>query len=339
MKWIKDLPDDFTQDFQFGVIGHVDPRAWLKENLKVEKADLDCPITITRDEILQNKLIRESILLDDIGDQAISWTYSNGHVLDDDIQTTGCCIVEDEMRRISMASQNISSVPDLSKLTTLISLELFECGALSDVSNVARLTNLKTLDLRSCAALSDLSALGTMTALSALKLSFCGALSDVAGLAGMNNLVSLDLSWCTALTDISGLLDMTSLTSLDLSGCDNLTDISGLLDMTSLTSLDLYGCDNLTDLSALESLSGLTRLVIRIDSLEDIFSGKSFPPRISRFKWMQSHQKFVGSRGVDQPDDDAIRMQQSRLLLPKRPEELDHIGIDRAENLSRICQI
>ena len=281
MKWIKDLPDDFTQDFQFGVIGHVDPRAWLKENLKVEKADLDCPITITRDEILQNKLIRESILLDDIGDQAISWTYSNGHVLDDDIQTTGCCIVGDEMRRISMARQNIISVPDLSELTTLISLELSNCP-LSDVSNVARLTNLKTLDLSWCAALSDLSALGTMTALSALKLSDCGALSDVSGLAGMNNLVSLDLSWCTALTDTSGLLDMTSLTSLDLSGCDNLTDISGLLDMTSLTSLNLFGCDNLTDLSALESLSGLTRLDIRIESLEDIF----FLARLSRLEYL-----------------------------------------------------
>ena len=29
MKWIEDLPDDFTQDFRFSVTGVDDPHAWL----------------------------------------------------------------------------------------------------------------------------------------------------------------------------------------------------------------------------------------------------------------------------------------------------------------------
>ena len=35
MKWIQDLPNDFTQDFRFSVSGVDDPHTWLNDKLKL----------------------------------------------------------------------------------------------------------------------------------------------------------------------------------------------------------------------------------------------------------------------------------------------------------------
>ena len=44
MKWIQDLPDDFTQDFKFSVTGVDDPHTWLNDELETRptRVGLDC---------------------------------------------------------------------------------------------------------------------------------------------------------------------------------------------------------------------------------------------------------------------------------------------------------
>ena len=271
MKWIQDLPDDFTQDFKFSVTGVDDPHTWLNDELKLGQREWDSIVTLTRDEILEVPLIRESILIDDLGEDVISWGYWNKHGLEGDIPTTGCCVVDDVIRRVSLGGQGIVSVPDLSALTGLTSLNLNRCKALQDVSGLSGLTGLTSLNLSSCEALQDVSGLSGLTGLTSLNLSSCEALQDVSGLSGLTGLTSLTLSSCDALQDVSGLSGLTGLTSLNLSSCDALQDVSGLSGLTGLTSLNLCWCDALQDVSVLSGLTGLTSLNLSMcEALQDV---------------------------------------------------------------------
>ena len=100
MKWIEDLPDDFTQDFRFTVTGVDDPHTWLTNHLEIGERNWDDVVTLTRDEIVKVPLLRESIISDDIGEDAIEWSYWVAHELEGGIATNGCCVVHDEIRRV-----------------------------------------------------------------------------------------------------------------------------------------------------------------------------------------------------------------------------------------------
>ena len=153
MKWIEDLPDDFTQDFRFSVSGVDDPHAWLTTSWKLGERNWDDVVTLTRDEILKFQLVRESIISTDTGDAAIEWSYWDAHELEGGIATNGCCVVHDEIRRVSFGGQDITGIPDLSFLTGLTSLNLSKCGALTDVSGLSGLTGLTSLNLSRCDSL------------------------------------------------------------------------------------------------------------------------------------------------------------------------------------------
>ena len=196
MKWIEDLPDDFTQDFRFSVSGVDDPHAWLTKRLKLGIRNWDDVVTLTRDEILKFQLVRESIISTDTGDAAIEWSYWDAHELEGGIATNGCCVVHDEIRRVSFGGQDITGIPDLSFLTGLTSLNLSKCGALTDVSGLSGLTGLTSLNLISCGALTDVSGLSGLTRLTSLNLTACEALTDVSVLSGLTGLTSLNLSEC-----------------------------------------------------------------------------------------------------------------------------------------------
>ena len=193
MKWIEDLPDDFTQDFRFSVSGVDDPHAWLTNQVgNSERRNWDDVVTLTRDEILKFQLVRESIISTDTGDAAIEWSYWDAHELEGGIATNGCCVVHDEIRRVSFGGQDITGIPDLSFLTGLTSLNLSKCGALTDVSGLSGLTGLTSLNLSSCEALTDVSVLSGLTGLTSLNLSWCRAVTDVSGLSGLTGLTSLE---------------------------------------------------------------------------------------------------------------------------------------------------
>jgi internalin A len=177
--------------------------------------------------------------------------------------------------------------PELERLTSLQSLNLFGCSQLSgDLSPLAGLRSLKTLHLSASEHLSgDLSPLAGLTSLQMLYLGGCKHLSgDLTPLAGLTSLQVLDLGGCSQLSgeltplasltslqkldlswspsgDLSPLASLTSLQSLKLSGCGNINDLSPLANLTSLQSLNLSNCNQLSgDLSQLAVLTSLRSL-------------------------------------------------------------------------------
>jgi hypothetical protein len=87
---------------------------------------------------------------------------------------------------------------------------------------LARLASLRSLNLYGCGQFSgNLYPLAGLTSLQLLDLSWCEQLSgDLSPLAGLTSLQSLNLAWFHNLGgDLSPLASLTSLQSLDLSGC------------------------------------------------------------------------------------------------------------------------
>jgi hypothetical protein len=87
--------------------------------------------------------------------------------------------------------------PELGRLTSLQTLNLFYCKQLSgDLSPLASLTSLQSLNLDGCMQLSgDLSPLAGLTSLQSLNLGSCRFSGDLSPLANLTALQSLSLDW------------------------------------------------------------------------------------------------------------------------------------------------
>jgi Leucine-rich repeat (LRR) protein len=135
--------------------------------------------------------------------------------------------------------------PELERLTSLRSLNLFGCQQLSgDLSPLAGFTSLLSLNLKGCELLSgDLSRLAGLTSLQSLNLARRYTISDLSPLAGLVSLQTLNLAGCE-LSDLSPLASLTSLESLDLSLCLNIRRFSPIESLLPrLKRLYLYGCN------------------------------------------------------------------------------------------------
>jgi Leucine-rich repeat (LRR) protein len=181
----------------------------------------------------------------------------------------------------NLTSLNLSScrslfeLSALSGLSSLTSLNLSWCESLFDISALSGLSNLTSLNLSWCESMVELSALSGLSSLSSLWLSRCESLVELSALSGLSSLTSLNLSWCESLVDISALSGLSNLTSLDLSSCESLVDISALLGLSSLTSLNLSSCNSQVDISALLNLSSLTSL--NLSSCESVVELSALP--------------------------------------------------------------
>jgi internalin A len=166
----------------------------------------------------------------------------------------------------------------LASLTWLPTLDLSECGQLSDLTLLASLTSLQTLNLSKCGQLSDLTPLASLTSLQTLNLSKCGQLSDLTPLASLTSLKGLNLGWCEQLSDLTPLASLTSLQWLFLVGCSGLRQFAPLEPvLPTLKELYLFGC-NFRDLPS--EVCGEFPFHVVLDKVlahyEDLKSGQCF---------------------------------------------------------------
>jgi hypothetical protein len=163
-------------------------------------------------------------------------------------------------RKPDLRLEHLSSLDGLQYLTNLTTLDLSDCGQVSDLSPLATLTQLTALDLSSCEQVSDLSPLGKLTQLAWLHLSGCKQVSNLSPLGKLTQLTDLDLSGCKQVSDLSPLGKLTRLTGLDLRGCEQVNDLSPLATLTQMAALDLSSCGQVSDLSPLATLTQLSSL-------------------------------------------------------------------------------
>jgi len=152
--------------------------------------------------------------------------------------------------RIFLPNNNITKIPDLSKLASVTEITIdLSYNKIEDISPLADLPNIVALWLF-CNRISDISPLKGLTHLGGLNL-WNNSISDISPLKGLTELAILILE-DNEIEDVSPLANLTNLNVLILRH-NKITDVSPLAGLTRLSYLDL-SYNQITDASPLETL-------------------------------------------------------------------------------------
>lgn len=191
-----------------------------------------------------------------------------------------------DLQKLTLSSNDITILPDLSMLTKLETFYAFDVP-ITSLSPLGGVTSLQRLQFSNC-DVSDLTPLANLTSLEYLsfastEVTSLGPLSGLdnllslqadsnpigsaAPLTSLSNLLNLNLSH-TAVTDLSDLSSMTQLTDLGLMGND-IDDLTPLAGLTGLNYLGIGG-NRITDLGPLAALTAMTSLSLGDNSISDL---------------------------------------------------------------------
>ncbi len=163
------------------------------------------------------------------------------------------------LEHLTLVNQTASELPDLSMLSKLSQVEIWNCPNLQDVSALSGCPSLTFLHLT--AGVSDLSQISSFQKLRQLDLT-----DDYRALKNLNgfappNLQSLQIH-SESLEDISDLGNCSSLRNLELHS-NRARDYSCLGQLAQLETLDIEYCDNCRDLSSLKNCPNLKRIKLQ----------------------------------------------------------------------------
>jgi len=282
MKWIEDLPDDFTQDFRFTVTGVDDPQAWLASKLGSLHPELEKVHSLTAREILKESVLCETLAQSDQDSEVIHCVFHAGAELQGCPEPVKYTLeINQSIRAICFGPTNFESAPKLTELPDLRVVDFYGSIFLRDLSGLNGLQNLVRVNLDSCDDVVNLApleqsknlvsiglgkikypqkiaGLEKLTSVSVLDLRMSRGLEDLECLAGFENLRELDLRGCRALADISQLGDKVKLKKLRLSSISKVTDYTPLANLHQLEILELTKCEEVVhDLSFLSQLNQL----------------------------------------------------------------------------------
>ncbi|XP_022722656.1 putative disease resistance RPP13-like protein 1 [Durio zibethinus] len=158
----------------------------------------------------------------------------------------------------------LSSVPVMSRLSSLEILTIAFCGGLSLIGDGLFPSSLKNLAIQECRKLSSIPSVeGGISFLQELRVKGCDELSKIEeGQIASTCLRDVYIWKCPKLTSIPSIDGCCSFLSLSLDGCEGLTSLpSGLGTCTSLRDLYISNCTNLKsipeDVCQLQSLLNL----------------------------------------------------------------------------------
>ncbi len=182
-----------------------------------------------------------------------------------------------ELETVSTFYNQITAIPDLSRLKSLRRLEIYDYSEfpITDASGLAGLTALESLFISS-ARLNTLDAFSTLENMRSLRLQGAGLVS-LDGVQNMPGLRELDISG-NPITDFSPLLGLTALKELDAIEMD-LTEVNGLAGHPSLRSLDLSwnairSTSSLGELPTLQTLNLRENALISLEGLDTLNSAR-----------------------------------------------------------------
>lgn len=154
----------------------------------------------------------------------------------------------------------------LARLTSLRSLTISGCDALTKIEQLSHSEPLRSLDLSFCASLSGLEGLSDrFPQLDTVDLTMTNIVDDsLHPLLSLRTLKKLSLSLC-AVTRLRPLSNSFSLQNLDLSSCVELLDeaLADIARLPDLRQLNLQNCGLIEDVSALATLSSLRILNLK----------------------------------------------------------------------------
>nr|XP_028965778.1 TMV resistance protein N-like [Malus domestica] len=166
----------------------------------------------------------------------------------------------DSLRNLDLSNNDFDTLPSLSGLSKLESLQLSNCHNLHTLPSLSGLSKLESLQLSNCRNLHTLPSLSGLSKLESLQLSNCRNLHTLPSLSGLSKLESLQLSNCHYLHTLPSLSDLSKLESLWLHHCFGLPTISDL--PTNLKFLDASNCLHLVTMPNFSKMLNMRELIV-----------------------------------------------------------------------------
>ncbi|CAN1245410.1 Disease resistance protein L6 [Linum grandiflorum] len=152
------------------------------------------------------------------------------------------CGLENLVNLKELTLQNcrrLESLPSLSTLVKLHSIEITKCRVLSKIQGLERLTSLKSLVMLSCLSLRRFPDLSGLKDLERLIVGSCNQLVDVVGLDKLEELRGLNMCGCESIKKLPDMSRLKNLMYLNLKGCIHLKDVKGLEKLKNLGYMEM----------------------------------------------------------------------------------------------------
>ncbi|XP_022738423.1 putative disease resistance protein At4g19050 [Durio zibethinus] len=178
------------------------------------------------------------------------------------------------LRRLFLKGCSFQNLPELTKQTRLVKLDLSDCESLTELPSLVDLAYLEIINLSGCKALSKINqSFEKMSRLQVLNLSET-QISSLPSLCEPSKLHSLILRNCTKLEKTPNFGILLQLEQLDLRGTSSLKNfnVESLKDLTQLQTLKLPKIEGTQSLSALKKLEILDLSEEAVDSLPTLDS-------------------------------------------------------------------
>ena len=285
MKWIEDLPDDFTQDFKFSVTGVDDPHAWLGSKLGSLNPEWEKVHSLPAKEILKESVLREALTPSDQDSEVIHCVFHAGAELQGCPEPAEYTLeINQSTRTICFGPTNLESAPNLNEFPDLRVVDFYGCIFLRDLSGLSGLQNLVRVNLESCDDVESLTALEQSSNLVSVGLRKIKCPQKIVGIDKLTSVSALDLTMCRGLENLEFLDGFTNLQKLDIRGCRALADISQLGDKVKLKTLRMSSISKVTDYTPLSNLHHLD--ILELANCQEVVHDLSFLPQLKQLRFL-----------------------------------------------------
>jgi len=166
-----------------------------------------------------------------------------------------------DLRSLTIVQCAIGGLPD--KMPAALETVTFRGLGIRNVESLREARNLKSIEIDDCGRVSDLSPLGPLLSLEELHIEDMPRLDELGFLGSLSSLRRMSLVGCSSIETLSGAEGLASLEDLTLINCQELADISALSKLPNLKAVTLLGVPKVRDLAPFVESNSLSRLVIR----------------------------------------------------------------------------
>ncbi|GLJ05933.1 hypothetical protein SUGI_0028520 [Cryptomeria japonica] len=147
----------------------------------------------------------------------------------------------------------------------LLNLEVFliqKCGNMKELPNFGSVNCLKKIDIRCCWNLQDISAIETFKGLKRIWIKSCPNLQNIKATEELEGLKRIWIQKCPKLLKIQGIQEWKELKRICIMQCPKLQSIEGIEFLSCLESIIITDCPKLQNIRGIEEMKGLKDMIL-----------------------------------------------------------------------------
>ncbi|XP_059066129.1 disease resistance protein RUN1-like [Cryptomeria japonica] len=167
------------------------------------------------------------------------------------------------LKSLKLCSMTDLSEVDLTGVTTLECLLLFDCEKLTKVlSNY--MPELEMVHIKLCKTMTELPNFGHVSCLKRIYISRCRDLQDISAIERLKGLERIWIAYCPKLKSIKAIEELKGLRRIWIEDCPQLEGVICFKELKELKRIFIGGCPKLQNIRGIEELKGLKEMMIAV---------------------------------------------------------------------------